>query len=295
MTVFKSFTGGLIAPESDDNPWNYKFTWNPRNVVLAGQGGAVQFIRNGYYKFIPYHRLFSRVEEIEIEGYGAFEGYANRNSLGYREVYGLENIPSLYRGTLRRKGYSAAWNVFVQLGMTDDTYTLEDSANMTYRDFINTYLRYEETDTVEKKLCDFLDLDPEGDIMKKLQWVGIFDAVNIGLENATPAQILQKLLESKWELKEDDKDMIAMYHYFEYKQGGENKKLSSSMISIGEDQIYTGMARTVGLPIAIAVKHILTGAMTLTGVHLPTIPEIYNPILDELEELGIFFVEKEEA
>ncbi len=295
MTVFKSFTGGLIAPESDDNPWNYKFTWNPRNVVLAGQGGAVQFIRNGYYKFIPYHRLFSRVEEIEIEGYGAFEGYANRNSLGYREVYGLENIPSLYRGTLRRKGYSAAWNVFVQLGMTDDTYTLEDSANMTYRDFINTYLRYEETDTVEKKLCDFLDLDPEGDIMKKLQWVGIFDAVNIGLENATPAQILQKLLESKWELKEDDKDMIAMYHYFEYKQGGENKKLSSSMISIGEDQIYTGMARTVGLPIAIAVKHILTGAMTLTGVHLPTIPEIYNPILDELEELGICFVEKEEA
>ncbi|NNK81197.1 MAG: Gfo/Idh/MocA family oxidoreductase, partial [Flavobacteriales bacterium] len=109
LTGFKSFTGGLIAPESDDNPWNYKITWNPRNVVLAGQGGAVQFIRNGRYKYIPYHRLFSRTEKIVIEGYGDFEGYANRDSLKYRSIYGLDNIATIYRGTLRRKGFAEAW------------------------------------------------------------------------------------------------------------------------------------------------------------------------------------------
>jgi saccharopine dehydrogenase-like NADP-dependent oxidoreductase len=290
---FKSFTGGLVAPESDNNPWNYKFTWNPRNVVLAGQGGAVQFIRNGLYKYIPYHRLFSRTEAIKIEGYGAFEGYANRDSLKYRSVYGLKDIPTIYRGTLRRKGFSEAWDVFVQLGLTDDTYTLEDSAHMTYRDFVNSYLRFEKQTPVEDKLCEYLGLKRHGDIMEKLEWLGIFEKKPIRLENASPAQILQQLLEEKWSLGPEDKDMIAMYHQFEYELNGESKGLSSHMICIGLDQTYTGMARTVGLPIGIAVKHILSGGISLTGVHLPTMPELYNPILDELESLGIFFVEKE--
>jgi len=293
LTSFKSFTGGLIAPESDDNPWNYKFTWNPRNVVLAGQGGAAEFIRKGKYKYIPYHRLFSRTEVMEIEGYGLFEGYANRNSLQYREVYGLEDIQTIYRGTLRRKGYSEAWDVFVQLGMTDDSYTLEDSMTMTYRQFINAYLTYDQVDTAEKKLCDYLGLDPNGEVLSKLTWLGLFSDDVIGLENATPAQILQKLLEGKWGLKPDDKDMIAMYHHFEYVLNGASHAITSHMISIGEDQTYTGMSRTVGLPIAIAVKRILQGSMNLTGVHLPTRAAIYEPILSELEEMGIVFVEKE--
>lgn len=293
LTGFKSFTGGLVAPESDDNPWNYKFTWNPRNVVLAGQGGAVQFRRKGHYKYIPYHRLFSRTEDIQIEGYGDFEGYANRDSLSYREVYGLEDIPTIYRGTLRRKGYSEAWNVFVQLGLTDDSYTIGDSAQMSYRDFINSYLTYEQTIPVEDKLCDYLNLDRNGEVMSKLEWLGIFEDKTIGLENASPAQILQQLLESKWSLAPDDKDMIAMYHEFEFVKDGVQKKLNSSMISIGLDPIFTGMARTVGLPIGIAVKLILNGSFDLSGVHVPTMPELYNPILDELEELGICFVEKE--
>lgn len=140
MHIFESFTGGLVAPESDDNPWNYKFTWNPRNVVLAGQGGAAQFIQEGKYKYIPYTKLFRRTEIINIEGYGKFEGYANRNSLSYRDVYGLQDIPTIYRGTLRRKGFSRAWDVFVQLGATDDSYVLEGSEHMTKRDFINSFL-----------------------------------------------------------------------------------------------------------------------------------------------------------
>ena len=122
MTRFESFTGGLVAPESDNNPWGYKFTWNPRNVVLAGQGGAARFIQEGQYKYIPYHELFQRVKPIEVGAHGLFEGYANRDSLGYQEVYGLQGIPTLYRGTLRKAGFSEAWNVFVRLGMTDDSY-----------------------------------------------------------------------------------------------------------------------------------------------------------------------------
>ncbi len=293
LTSFKSFTGGLVAPESDDNPWNYKFTWNPRNVVLAGKGGAVQFKRKGRYKYIPYHRLFSRTEPIHIDGYGEFEGYANRDSLSYRGVYGLEDIPTIYRGTLRRKGYSEAWDVFVQLGLTDDSYQIEDSAQMTYRDFINSYLTYEQKTPVEDKVCEYLGLTRHGDVMQKLEWIGIFDDKVIGLEKASPAQILQQLLESKWSLAPEDKDMIAMYHEFEYTENGEAKAMNSSMISIGHDPIYTGMARTVGLPIGIAVKLILNRTFKISGVHVPTMPELYNPILDELEELGITFVERE--
>ncbi|MEX0290353.1 MAG: saccharopine dehydrogenase family protein, partial [Flavobacteriaceae bacterium] len=130
MLLFESFTGGLVAPESDTNLWNYKFTWNPRNVVVAGQGGAAQFIQEGAYKYIPYHKLFRRTEFMEIEGYGTFEAYANRDSLKYREAYGLNDALTLYRGTMRRIGFSKAWNMFVQLGMTDDSYVIGNSEGM---------------------------------------------------------------------------------------------------------------------------------------------------------------------
>ncbi|HNS43492.1 MAG TPA: saccharopine dehydrogenase C-terminal domain-containing protein, partial [Taishania sp.] len=149
IDCFKSFCGGLIAPESDDNPWNYKFTWNPRNVVLAGAGGAAKFIRNGQYKYIPYHHLFSRLDYLSVEGYGDFTGYANRDSLSYRSIYGLEGIPTIYRGTLRRPDFCEAWDIFVQLGMTDDSYVLTDLDVCSPREFLNTYLPYHPTRSVE--------------------------------------------------------------------------------------------------------------------------------------------------
>ena len=140
LMLFESFTGGLIAPESDDNLWNYKFTWNPRNVVLAGQGGAAEFLQEGLHKYIPYNRLFRRTELIKIKGYGEFEVYANRNSLKYQKVYGFKDILTLYRGTIRRVGFSRAWNIFVQLGMTDDSYTIPNSENLSYREYVNLFL-----------------------------------------------------------------------------------------------------------------------------------------------------------
>ncbi|TVZ55910.1 saccharopine dehydrogenase-like NADP-dependent oxidoreductase [Lutibacter sp. Hel_I_33_5] len=294
MLLFESFCGGLVAPESDDNLWNYKFTWNPRNVVLAGQGGAAMFIQEGTYKYIPYHKLFRRTEFLKINGSGNFEAYANRDSLKYRNIYGLDNIPTMYRGTIRKIGFSRAWNVFVQLGMTDDTYTIEDSKNMTYRDFTNLFLAYSPTDSVELKFRSYLKIDQDDIMWEKFLELNIFDASKkVELQNATPAQILQKILSDKWTLQQHDKDMIVMHHKFGYNYQGENKQLESSMIINGDDQTYTAMAKTVGLPVAMAALKILNGEIKTPGVQLPISKEVYEPILKELEEYGIIFVEKE--
>ncbi len=293
MLIFESFTGGLVAPESDDNPWNYKFTWNPRNVVMAGSGGAVKFIQEGQYKYIPYHQLFRRTELVQIEGYGRFEGYANRDSLKYRDVYGLKDIPTIYRGTFRRPGFCRAWDVFVKLGMTDDSYTLENSEDMTYRQFTNTFLAYNPNDSVELKLMHYLNIPQDSELMDKLSWTGMFEDTKVGLKNATPAQILQHILEQKWTLQPEDKDMIVMYHKFGYELNGEKKMIESSMVSLGHDSDHTAMARTVGLPVGIATRHILEGAINTPGVQIPITREIYEPMLQELEEYGIRFKEKE--
>lgn len=296
MLLFESFTGGLVAPESDTNLWNYKFTWNPRNVVLAGQGGAAMFIQENTYKYIPYHKLFRRTEFLDIEGYGKFEGYANRDSLKYRSLYNLENIPTMYRGTIRKVGFSRAWNVFVQLGMTDDSYAIEDSENMSYRDFTNLFLAYSPTDSVELKFRSYLKIDQDDVMWDKFLELDIFNPTKkTGLKNATPAQILQKILSDKWTLEADDKDMIVMHHKFGYELNNKKHQIESSMVIKGDDQTYTAMAKTVGLPVAMATLRILNGEITTPGVQLPITKEVYEPILKELEEYGITFIEKEVA
>ncbi|WP_456461540.1 saccharopine dehydrogenase family protein [Lutibacter sp.] len=293
MLLFESFTGGLVAPESDDNLWNYKFTWNPRNVVLAGQGGAAKFLQEGRYKYIPYHKLFRRTEILHIEGYGKFEGYANRDSLKYKSVYNLDDILTLYRGTIRRVGYSRAWNIFVQLGMTDDSYTIEDSENMSYRDFTNSFLPYNPNDSVELKLRHCLKIDQDDIIWEKLLELNIFSPTKkVALKNATPAQILEKILKDSWTLKEDDKDMIVMQHLFGYELNGKKHQIESSMVCIGDNQTYTAMAKTVGLPVAIATLKILNKEIKTPGVQIPINKEVYEPILKELKENGIIFKEK---
>ena len=293
MIMFESFTGGLVAPESDTNLWNYKFTWNPRNVVIAGQGGVAKFIQEGKYKYIPYNKLFRRTEFLEVEGYGRFEALANRDSLKYREIYGLEDVLTLYRGTIRRVGFSRAWNIFVQLGMTDDSYIMEGSENMSYREFTNSFLPYKPYDSVELKLRHCLKIDQDDVIWDKLLELDIFNPdKRIGLKDATPAQILQKILMEKWTLEEDDKDMIVMYHKFGYELDGKKKQIESNMVVIGDDQTYTAMAKTVGLPVAIATLKILKGEITTPGVQLPITKEVYEPILKELQGYGINFKEK---
>tara|TARA_B110000967_G_scaffold208898_1_gene262718 strand:+ start:2358 stop:3722 length:1365 start_codon:yes stop_codon:yes gene_type:complete len=294
MILFESFTGGLMAPESDTNLWNYKFTWNPRNVVLAGQGGAAKFLQEGNFKYIPYHLLFRRTEFLEVEGYGRFEAYANRDSLKYQNVYGLETIKTLYRGTIRRVGFSRAWQIFVILGMTDDSYTIADSENMSYRDFVNSFLPYSPTDSVELKLRYNLKIDQDDIIWEKLEELDIFNAdKKVGLKNATPAQILQKILLDSWSLSPKDKDMIVMYHKFGYELNGKKHQIDATMVCTGDDQTYTAMAKTVGLPVGIATLAILNNKIQSYGVQIPTKKELYGPILSELEDFGVIFNEKE--
>jgi saccharopine dehydrogenase-like NADP-dependent oxidoreductase len=294
VILFESFCGGLVAPESDTNLWNYKFTWNPRNVVLAGQGGAAKFIQEGTYKYIPYNKLFRRTEFLEVDEFGRFEAYANRDSLKYRSVYGLDNALTVYRGTIRRVGYSRAWDILVQLGMTDDSYTIENSENMTYREFTNSFLPYHPTDTVEIKLRHAQKIDQDDIIWDKLLELDLFNGKKkVELKNATPAQILEKILSEKWKLEPQDKDMIVMYHKFGYELNGEKHQIDSTMVCIGDDQVSTAMSKTVGLPVAMATLRILNREITTPGVQLPISKEVYNPILKELEEYGITFNEIE--
>lgn len=293
MIGFMSNTGGLVAPEYDNNPWNYKFTWNPRNVVVAGQSVA-QYKEKGQLKYIPYHKLFTRTTKIKVLDLGEFEMYPNRDSLSYMETYGLGDIPSILRGTLRRPGYCEAWNVFVQLGATDDTYSIDSSENLTYRDFINSFLAYDTAMTVEEKLCKYTGISKASDVFKRLSWLGIFENKKIGLKSATPARVLQKILEEKLALAPDDKDLIVMQHIFDYELHGKKRRIKSSLVCVGKDTTHTAMAITVGTPVAIATKLLMTGEIKLTGVHVPVIPELYNPVLKELEEYGIKFIEEEE-
>ncbi|WP_075341669.1 saccharopine dehydrogenase family protein [Tenacibaculum agarivorans] len=293
MLLFESFCGGLVAPESDTNLWNYKFTWNPRNVVLAGQGGASKFIQEKTYKYIPYHKLFRRTEFLQVNGSGKFEAYANRDSLKYRSIYGLDNIATMYRGTIRKIGFSRAWNVFVQLGMTDDTYTIENSEHMSYRDFTNLFLAYSPSDSVELKFRSYLKIDQDDIMWEKFLELDLFNPEKkIGLVDASPAKILQKILMDSWTLQPEDKDMIVMHHKFGYEDATGKHQIESSMVIKGDDQTYTAMSKTVGLPVAMATLKILNSEISSSGVQLPIKKEVYEPILKELEDYGIHFIEK---
>ena len=294
ITLFESYTGGLIAPESDNNLWNYKFTWNPRNVVLAGQGGPAKFIHQGHNKYIPYGKLFKRTQNLEIKNYGSFEGYANRDSLKYKEVYGLKDIKTLCRGTIRKVGFSESWDVFVQLGMIDDSYIIENSMNMTFRDFVDLFLPYCAKDKVELKLQKLLNISETELIWSKLLELDLFSSQKtITIDKATPAQILEFILCKSWSLDPKDKDMIVMTHKFIYELNNKKYQIDSNMVCIGEDQTYTAMAKTVGLPLAIATLAILNSKITVKGVQLPVNKAIYNPILKELIDYGIEFNEYE--
>lgn len=291
IKAFYSNTGGLITPKSDNNPWHYKFTWNPQNVILAGQGIS-KYFEKGKIKYIPYHQLFKRTFRIKVLDLGEFDVYANRDSLLYREIYGLHNIPTIFRGTIRRPGFCQAWNIFVQLGLTDDSYIVENSENITYRDFINMYLPYENNLSVEEKVCRMFNIDMNSQEMNLLKWCGIFDKNKVGIKNATPAKIIQHLLEDKWKLKNGDIDMIVMQHILKYELNNEIHQITSSLVVKGKNEEDTAIAVTVGMPVAFATEMLLKGELKLTGIHIPVIPELYNPILSKLEQIGIHFIEE---
>ncbi|MBO3269456.1 saccharopine dehydrogenase C-terminal domain-containing protein [Hymenobacter defluvii] len=297
LTSFKSYCGGLLAPNSEgDNPWRYKFTWNPRNVVLAGQSTA-QYLEDGRPRLVPYHQLFARAEPLSVPGYGDFEGYPNRDSLGYRPLYGLDGIPTMLRGTLRRPGYCAAWHALVQLGLTDDSVRLGNAASLPWSELVAACLprlplpHWSPVGWV----TDYLQLAPNSPEMQLLTWLGIFSLEPVGLANATPAQLLEHLLLRKWALHPHDRDMVVMQHQFEYELAGLVYANTASLVVLGDDATHTAMAKTVGMPLGMAVRRLAAGQIASHGIMIPTKAEIYEPILDELAtEYGIRFVEGEE-
>lgn len=291
LLSFRSYTGGLIAPDSDTNPWHYKFTWNPRNVVLAGQGTA-QYLHKKKLKYIPYNRLFKEIWPIQVPGFGEYEVYANRDSLLYRSQYGLDNIPTILRGTIRHKGYCSAWNALVKIGMTDSDFPILDSGKLTYHSLMEAFAP-EGNASVKDRIAEMLKEDPNSDVMQKLEWLGLFSKKKIPIDNATPALILENLLLEKWKLEPDDNDMIIMQHEFVYTLAGKKRRLVSSMVMTGNGQDDTAMARLVGLPMGIFVGLIADGKITSPGVQIPVTKEVYEPVLEELKEYGVTFTEEE--
>ena len=291
LLSFKSYTGGLVAPESDTNPWHYKFTWNPRNVILAGQGTA-QYLHDNKLKFIPYQRLFTTTWDIEVPNMGPYEVYANRDSLMYREQYGLKDIPTILRGTIRNPGYCSAWNALIKIGMTDATFPILDSETLTYHQLMDA-LAPVGLGSVKDRIANMLGEETHSEIMEKLDWIGLFSKQKIGVVTATPALILEHLLLEKWNLEKEDKDMIIMQHEFEYELDDKTYHLTSSMVMKGAGQDDTAMARLVGLPLGIFVGLIADGKVKSKGVQIPVNPDVYNPVLEELKEYGVTFVEEE--
>ncbi len=294
ITAFYSYTGGLVAPESDNNPWHYKFSWNPRNVVLAGQGTA-QFLEDDKLKYIPYRRLFRQYREVDIPGMGQYEVYANRDSMLYRDAYGLQGINTLFRGTIRHKGFCDAWNALVRIGLTDATFPIVDSDQLTYHDLMEAFLGISQhTGSVKDRVAKMLETEPDSEIMQKLEWLGLFSKRRIKVQNATPALILENLLLEKWALQPGDRDMVIMQHVFEYELDRKRRKLTSTLVMKGQDTEQTAMSKLVGLPLGIFVKLLMQGKISTTGVNIPTMPEVYEPVMAELETFGIQFLEQEE-
>ena len=288
LLAFTSYCGSLMAPESNDNPWSYKFTWSPMNVIKAGSTGACYY-EKGNFRCIPYHRLFTDPKVISIPGFREFEVYENRDSVTYRKKYDLEDIPTFIRATLRYPGFCEGWNNFIQLGLTADNYHIEGSENMTYRQWVASYLPDDGETSLENSLADVLHIDRGGKLHKQLLWTEMLSDMPIRLVNATPAEILLDLLKDKLKFKDGDTDMLVFYERIEYKLEGELYEHISYLVTKGLDHKHTAISRTVGLPAAIAAKLILNGEIDSPGILFPWSKEVYDPVLDELEELGITY------
>lgn len=350
VTAFRSHCGGLVAPESDDNPWRYKISWNPRNVVLAGKSGAV-YRENGQEIYTGYDQLFDGNRTVNIPGLGGLSWYPNRDSLGYLTPYHLEDIPTFIRTTLRYPEFCFGWKNVVQLRLTDEQQEY-DTDGVTLKQFFQQHLgRHGFSEWVEKQLTsrflqtrllleklqqllsaeekvdeeqmkqlqEFMMVDGSGKLMdvnleqvknkaaatvaaqmheanlsiKQLFYLGMDDddtLINKG--KCSAADVLQFILEKKLMLKDDDRDMIVMLHEIDYELNDANNSVKSCFILKGENGTKTAMAKTVGLPLAIAAKLVLQDKITVRGLHIPIIPEIYNPVLAELKHWGIEFFEE---
>ena len=283
ITSFKSHCGGLVAPESDDNPWHYKISWNPRNIILAGKAGAI-YLENGATVSKDYATIFEQVPVVDLPGIGHLAYYPNRNSLSYIDTYHLHGVKDFVRTTLRYPAFCIGWNAIVQLHLTDET-VIELAPNTTVQNWFATHIQQNGLEKILEKYTQ------DAIIKEQLEFIGLYETATIPAQFNSNASILQWLLEGKWKLADTDKDLVVMLHEIEYSIGDRRFKLDSSMVLTGEDAINTAMATTVGLPLAMGVCAYLKGEIQMTGLHIPIDARIYQPILKCLAEEGIVFQE----
>jgi saccharopine dehydrogenase-like NADP-dependent oxidoreductase len=286
ITRFHSYCGGLVADESDDNPFRYKVSWNPRNVVLAGKGGG-KFLSGGRVALLPYQRLFSEAEEVNVPGWGAFEAYPNRDSVPYSEIYGFQGIQDLKRGTLRKKGFCSRWNLFVKAGMTDDESRLEFAPGATFFDFLKTFF----PGIREGDYQDFFDFAGDEILARDILEMGFLaeNPIQLNRTSGSPADYLLDLIVKKWVLKPEDHDLVVMLHEFRYFMDDVEYQTVASFGLKGRDSVHTAMAMTVGLPLGIVAKHLFLRNVTQKGLLLPLHASIFKPVLNELSQLGVQF------
>lgn len=287
---YKSHCGGLTDQSAPTNAWKYKFSWNPTNVVLAGQGDPSKFLQDNTTKYIPYNLLFKRSEPFVNNPIGDFEFYLNRDSCKYQTIYGLQDVQNMQRTTIRPLGFCKAWSVLVDLGLTDNEYFLENTQDLTYGQWINSYLKNSSLNNKRTSIEQTIGQSIDENSWEKIQSLGIFNNINkINLPRATSAQILEKILLETWSLKDNEKDIVIMQHQIKYRLENQLYQINSTMHIVGQDSIHTAMAKTVGLPLGIAALEILQKNINITGVCLPIDPQIYKPVLKKLAEFGIKF------
>jgi saccharopine dehydrogenase (NADP+, L-glutamate forming) len=286
---FKSYCGGLISPESNDNPWQYKITWNARNIVLAGQSGAT-YKDKGKVKELSHEQLFDQSKTILIPGLGKLAYYPNRDSLAYMSSYKLDNIPTFMRATLRYPDFCEGWSAVIRLGLTDDSRKIQTD-NMTYFKWATQHVKTDKQLSNEENVALFLGVSSKSKVIRQLKYLGLLNGEVINQGEQTNAAVLQQVMESRLGMSASDKDMIVMMHEIEFERRNIATRMHSYMIVQGEDNLRTAMAKTVGLPLGIMAKLLLQDKITLTGLHIPIMPEVYNPVLKELEEHDIRFEE----
>jgi saccharopine dehydrogenase-like NADP-dependent oxidoreductase len=288
---FTSFCGGLPAPEANTNPFGYKFSWSPIGVLLAGKNSA-RYLKDDQEVLISAENLFDNYSVIKIEGLGDFEAYPNRNSLPYIETYGIPQTKTMLRGTLRNLGWCRTMKKMIELGLLDDEE--KDWAGLSYQEFLR-YLMKNPPEDIKKALSSYLGIEESSDIIERLEWLGLLSDNPLPLERGSALDIIAARMQEKLQYEKGERDMIILQHTFIASYAGEKKeKITSTLIDFGIPEGDTSMARTVGLPAAIGTRLILEGKIKETGVHIPVIPGIYEPILQELKGQEITFKEKRE-
>ncbi|TFF87028.1 saccharopine dehydrogenase [Candidatus Thorarchaeota archaeon] len=285
---FTSFTGGLPAPDANDNPFGYKLSWSPRGVLLAGRNDA-HFLRDGREVTIPGKELFDNYEIMEVPGLGKFEGYPNRDSMSYIQIYDIPETQTMLRGTYRNQGWCGTLKKIADLGLL----SLEEESfeGLTYSQMLRNTIGANEGNT-RALVARQIGVDLDNPILDRLEWLGLFSDINIPEGLNTKLDALCHLFEEKMQYAPGERDMIVMRHEFIIQYPDKKEKVTSTLIDYGIPDGDSSMSRTVALPVAIASRMILEGKIEITGVHRPILPEIYEPILDELERLGIEFEER---